>query len=511
MPVTLSEQDQFTVRTAAWGAVSLMSAAGAAGSAHKAATEGSIALTSATGLVGHVLAKAPKGLDGKTVAALADQVLPALTASMNLLQQQTPAEADNFRRTVLVAVDAATRPQQGPPSPTMTEMARKITQALDAASATPVAAADRGLTSSAAATGQDRPELQKAIQEAVDAGFAGVQARVHDEHGEWAGTAGVHELGANTPPPIDGHFWAGSITKTFTATLMLQLVADGTIELDAPVAGHLPELGLDERITVRMLLQHTSGLYNYTGELEPDGTFVQGIPSLGKDWVDNRLHAYQPEELVKFALSKPARFEPGTGFSYSNTNYTLASLLIERLTGRTYAEEMRRRILEPLGLTGTVAAGTSPDLPDPHAHGYCRYPDGDQWTVADVTRQNPTMLRAAGDLSSTTRDLHTFISALMGGRLLPAGLLAEMRKPYGPLGYGLGLFAQEIDGGTIYHHNGSAPGGYGALMYSAPDGSTTLTASLTMGDADVDMAEVFPKILDLLVTTVFSSSRPESA
>ncbi|MEV1003284.1 hypothetical protein [Nonomuraea sp. NPDC050202] len=130
MSITLSDQDQLTLRTAAWGAVYLMSAAGAAGSAHKAATNGSIALTSATGLVGHVLAKAPKGLTGKTTAALADQILPALTASVTLLKQHAPDEADNFRRTVTVAIDAA---QQGRPNPTTTDMARKITEALDAA------------------------------------------------------------------------------------------------------------------------------------------------------------------------------------------------------------------------------------------------------------------------------------------------------------------------------------------------------------------------------------------
>ncbi|MFC4118307.1 hypothetical protein [Nonomuraea zeae] len=133
MSITFTAQDQLTLRTAAWGAVSLMSAAGAAGSAHKVATEGSIALTSATGQVGHVLSKAPKGVKyGKTVAALADQVLPALTASMTLLNRQDPAEADNFRRTVNVAIEAATRPQHRTPSPTLTEMARKITEALDA-------------------------------------------------------------------------------------------------------------------------------------------------------------------------------------------------------------------------------------------------------------------------------------------------------------------------------------------------------------------------------------------
>jgi hypothetical protein len=134
MSITLTDQDKLTLRTAAWGAVSLMSAAGAAGSAHKAATEGSIALTSATGPVGHVLTKAPKGVKyGKTVAELADQVLPALTEGMSLLRKQDAAEADNFRRTVIVAVEAAAQTHKGEPSPTMAEMARKITEALDAA------------------------------------------------------------------------------------------------------------------------------------------------------------------------------------------------------------------------------------------------------------------------------------------------------------------------------------------------------------------------------------------
>lgn len=134
MSITLSTQDQLTLRTAAWGAVSLMSAAGAAGSAHKAATHGSIALTSATGPIGHVLSQAPKGLKyGKTVADLADLVLPALTASINLLKTQAPDEADNFRRTVVTATEAAAQTHLGRPSPTMTAMAGKIAAALDAA------------------------------------------------------------------------------------------------------------------------------------------------------------------------------------------------------------------------------------------------------------------------------------------------------------------------------------------------------------------------------------------
>lgn len=135
MSLTLTDQDKLTLRTAAYGAVTLMSAADSAGKPHKAATEGSIALSSATGQIGHVLAEYPKDmkLDGKSVAAIADQVLPALTSAMALLQQQNAAEADNFRRTVLIAAEAAARTHQGRPSPTVTEMIRKITEALHAA------------------------------------------------------------------------------------------------------------------------------------------------------------------------------------------------------------------------------------------------------------------------------------------------------------------------------------------------------------------------------------------
>ncbi|GII64396.1 hypothetical protein Skr01_44810 [Sphaerisporangium krabiense] len=134
MSITLTDRDKLTLRTAAYGAVSLLAAAGAGGSPHKVATAGSIALASATGPVGHVLAEKSTGvnLNGKTVAELADHVLPALTAAVNLLKKQDPAEADNFRHTVLVAVDAATQAHRGEPSPTMADMTRKITAALDA-------------------------------------------------------------------------------------------------------------------------------------------------------------------------------------------------------------------------------------------------------------------------------------------------------------------------------------------------------------------------------------------
>ncbi|MFG2099374.1 hypothetical protein ACGFJ5_02125 [Micromonospora echinaurantiaca] len=140
MSVNLSTQDKLTLPTAAYGAVTLLSAAGAAGaSPHKITTGGSIALASATGLVGHVLAEKSTRIDlgGRSVAEIADRVLPALTEAMRLLAEQAPAEADNFRRTVVVALDAAVRTRQGGPGPTVVDMTNKIIAALDAAEATP--------------------------------------------------------------------------------------------------------------------------------------------------------------------------------------------------------------------------------------------------------------------------------------------------------------------------------------------------------------------------------------
>ncbi|WP_020670122.1 serine hydrolase domain-containing protein [Amycolatopsis nigrescens] len=350
---------------------------------------------------------------------------------------------------------------------------------------------------------QDRPALQEAIQEFVDIGFAGMQLRVHDQRGEWVGSAGVRKLGEAAKPPTNGRFRIGSNTKTFVATVVLQLVAEGKVGLDNPVNDYLPQFGLDRRITVRMLLQQTSGLFDHTGTVLPDGTVVPGLPSTGKEWVDNRFHTYQPDELVRFALAKPPLFAPGTDWNYSNTNYTLAALLIEKITGRSYAAEMQRRLLRPLGLRGTVVPGAWPGIPGPHAHGYYRYQDGGQPTTVDVTRQNPSLLFGAGDLISTTQDLHTFFSALMGGRLLPGPLLAEMRRPNPKVGYGLGLFVEDAGCGVpVLRHNGSTIG-YGALMYSTPDGSKTLTASITGGHGETDLEKEYPKALNKLLREVF--------
>ncbi len=253
-----------------------------------------------------------------------------------------------------------------------------------------------------------------------------------------------------------------------------------------------------------MLLQHTSGLFNHTGEYFPDGTVVPGIPWQGREWVDKRFHTYQPEELVRLSLSKPPRFEPGTGWSYSNTNYVVLRLLAEAVTGHSFADELDRRILRPLKLRDTLSPGAWSGMPKPYAHAYYTYDDAGQRKTLDVTHQNPSWVPSAGDMISTTKDLQTYFSALQSGKILPAWLLTEMRKTHPQSEslfgfFGLGQFSKDLRpdcGGIFLSHNG-----YGALMYSTPDGRKTMTASVTSGAAVSDAA--FPAALDKLLKTVF--------
>ncbi|TKK86577.1 beta-lactamase family protein [Herbidospora galbida] len=344
--------------------------------------------------------------------------------------------------------------------------------------------------------------LQAAIDELVGPGILSAQLRLHDRGEVWVGTAGVARLGEPEGPPADGRFRIGSATKTFAATAVLGLVAEGRFGLDDPVAGHLPGFDLDPRITVRMLLQHTSGVFAFTGEYFEDGTVVPGIPVLGREWVDARFTTYPPEELARFALAKPARFEPGADWNYSNTNYVLARLLVEKVTGRSLAEETHRLILGPLGLTNTFLPETDTEIPGPHAHAYYRYEEDGVEKTVDVTRQNPSWISTGGDMISTTEDLATFVSALMAGRLLPAPLLDEMRTPHPKAGYGLGLFV--LQDGALLNHNGGLSG-YATIMYSTPDGGTTLTGSLTfVDDAAMSQSEHFQKFVERILTEAFS-------
>lgn len=341
-----------------------------------------------------------------------------------------------------------------------------------------------GLAAAPASAEPDRDAVRQALAELTATGMAGVQVRVQEGGDGWTEVAGVERLGDDDPVPANGRFRVGSITKTFVATVLLQLVDEGRLTLDDPVDQHLSEYGIDPRITVRMLMNHSSGLFNYTGEPNPGGTLEPGIPLDGQEFVDLRFHTYTPADLVAVSLAKPARFEPGARFSYSNTNYVLAGELIQRLTGTPWGLQVNRRIVWPLGLRETVLPGTWPGVPGPHAHGYLPYTHEGQQKIVDITRLNPSWAGAAGEIISTTRDLNRFTGALLGGRLLPADLLAEMRAAGASPAYGLGLQLLDLGpecGGRYEGHTGGIHG-YVSFLFS--NGDTRFAMSVTIGTID---------------------------
>ena len=249
------------------------------------------------------------------------------------------------------------------------------------------------------------------------------------------------------------HFRAGSITKTFMATVVLQLAAEHRLSLSDTVEQHLPGLvrgaGNDGRaLTLRSLLTHTSGLHDFT-------TDTGGTAPV------------TPRQALSIALTHPPA-ERGH-FSYSNTNYVLLGLVIQQATGHSYATEAERRIITPLRLTGTSFPGSRRSLPSPHGRAYTA--DG-----TDVTALDPRVAGAAGEVVSTLADLDRFYAALLGGRLLHPHWLREMldtRAAHGA--YGMGLFPEKLPCGTrVWGHNGHISGSY-VRTAATVDGRRVLT------------------------------------
>ncbi|WP_233223951.1 serine hydrolase [Amycolatopsis sp. CA-128772] len=280
-------------------------------------------------------------------------------------------------------------------------------------------------------------------------GVPGAVTVVQDGRRTEVTRSGVGDVATGKPFPRNGSFRAGSVTKTFVATVVLQLVAEGRVRLDAPVARYLPGLLPDARITVRQVLQHTSGVPEYLQDFDlsdPEALRHRGA---------------EPAELVAMAVQHPALFPPGTGWSYSNTNYIVAGMLVERVTGHAPAAEIAHRITRPLGLHDTYLPRRGDEkLPSPHPVGY--FPIGTE--LVDFSDFDATIAGAAGGLVSTPADLDRFYGALLEGRLLRPAELAEMRRTVpADLGvpgarYGLGLGAIPLTCGVVWGHEGGIIG-----------------------------------------------------
>jgi D-alanyl-D-alanine carboxypeptidase len=318
------------------------------------------------------------------------------------------------------------------------------------------------------------PSLKKVVTvsyvglEPLDPAVSGALVRVEGSAGRWRGRAGVGDVHRGSPVPWDARFRIGSMTKAFTATAVLQLAAAGLVDVDAPLRRYLPDL-LPEGYagTVRHAMNHTHGLRGAP------------IPSKDREWfLAHRYDTFVPGSQVLW--NETPLFEPGTRQQYSNLGYIVAGLVIERVTGRPYADAVRRGIIRPLGLRGTSLPGTRLDVPGPHAHGYERIVEGDEVRYVDVTRSNPTLQWAAAEIISTTADLDDFLVGLLGGRLLPKRQLAAMltvpdapvwapgeSEDGSPASYSAGLTRIPIGDLVVWGKSGDRPGynnGMGATL-----------------------------------------------
>jgi D-alanyl-D-alanine carboxypeptidase len=311
-------------------------------------------------------------------------------------------------------------------------------------------------------------ELRKLVHE----GVPGATVLVRDGDRTSVVSAGHAALDPKIAMRSGQRFRIGSITKPMVATVVLQLVGEGRIALDQPITDIVGKLaGGDPRVTVRDLLAHTSGISEYTDN-----------PRVFAPYLEGRLsHVWSPQQLIRFAGHRPPSV-PGTAVRYSNTNYVLLGLIVEKVTGTSLQTQLRVRVFEPLGLDRTSLPMT-PRVRGPHAHGYLVAPGG---PLQDVTEIHPSVYWGAGNVVSTTRDIADFFDGLLGGRLLTQELLAEM-SDFDPMsrgaGYGLGLSRAALPCGSGIGHDGAVAGYFSAAM-KMDDGRTVVAManSITLSD-----------------------------
>jgi D-alanyl-D-alanine carboxypeptidase len=337
-----------------------------------------------------------------------------------------------------------------------------------------------------------QPKLEQLVRDMSVTG-AVVLVRTPDR-GNWTTTIGTGTYRGNDPVRVDDHIRVGSNTKTWTGTVILQLVGEGRLRLSDPVATYRPDVPNGANITIEQLLNMRSGLYNYTESLELN----QALDTQpGRVWA--------PEELVQLGLSRPPYFPPGTGFHYSNTNTVLLGLIAEQVTGRPLREEFRTRVFDPLGLTGTEFPEiTSAAIPDPHPQGYTYAINAETidstvlapevqaaaraGTLApkDVTSVNPSWGWSAGAGISTAEDLARYVEALVGGQLLPPAIQRQRLDSVVPIdpsnpqsaAYGLALARF----GSLYGHSGELPG-FNSFMGHDPDRKITVVTWASLAPA----------------------------
>jgi D-alanyl-D-alanine carboxypeptidase len=325
----------------------------------------------------------------------------------------------------------------------------------------------------------DRAKLSATLEAVHAAGMYGTFSEVRDGAQRWTDAAGVADVDTGRPVTPDMRQRVGSISKTFTAVAVLQQVERGRIALDSPVAEYLPGLaadGLAPTVTVRMLLNHTSGIGDYVA-----GAFPSLTTGTTESLDENRFRQIAPEQLVRYGLAAPSTGAPGAGFSYSNTNYVIAGLVLEKVTGEQPSTYITREVIKRAGLQNTTYPTTSPYISGPHSKMYESF-----YGLIDPPRDysvyNMSWASTAGSIISTTDDLNRFYRLLLSGKLLRSAAMTEMTRTV-PTGYGfdygLGIYTTDLPCGQFWGHSGAVFGA-GTYSYTSRDGQRQLTFALNL-------------------------------
>jgi len=327
-----------------------------------------------------------------------------------------------------------------------------------------------------------RQQLQQLLEGLVATGQPGAIGLAHHGKETWRGASGLAILDPEQPMRPGLRYKIGSITKTFTATVVLQLVGERKLRLGDSVERWLPGLVPNgDHITIRQLLQHTSGLFDYAED-----------PRIAEPYLQGDLEfVWRPRQLIAIATEHPPLFPPGTSWSYSNTGYVLLGLIIRAATHSSVQQQLQTRILRPLGLRHTSFPVTNPHIAGPHAHGY-QLGAGPGGTPLDFTGLSPSWAWATGNMVSTVDDVAHFHRALLRGRLLPPGLLRAMQTTVATgsgFRYGLGLVSIELPCGTFWGHEGGLPG-YENWALSSSDGEDQVVMMVNAGDGGSDYAQL---------------------
>ncbi|WP_373301478.1 serine hydrolase domain-containing protein [Streptomyces djakartensis] len=366
-----------------------------------------------------------------------------------------------------------------------------------ALAATTVLPAHRALALTAPLPPLDPTALQAAIDDLEHPPSTAAQLCVGGTAGHWRGTSGVADIRTHCPLTAHDKVRIGSITKVFVATVVLQLVAEGQVDLDAPVRRVLPGL-LPARfaaVTVANLLNHTSGLPDHVGI--PD-------PETPEEVVRHRFDHWTPQQWVATATHGPLKFTPGTRQEYRGINYALAALIIEKVTSRPYGEAVTARVLRPLSLARTVVPGDDPRIHGRHVHGYLAMTDG---SLRDITVYDQSSSRGEGDMISTTGDLDRMLAALFSGELLPPKLLQlmftlppnDVRMLDGsPARYSTGLQQATVNGITLWGKTGETYGYKNAAFSTRDQQRRFVLAYHPTTTRDGAESEMIARVADLL-------------